>query len=140
MNISNVNHLSVVSTNEVKTAAFLKAVLGCVEHNHSGWFRLPGCSTLVHVIEIDDAERPSDEEMFHYYNHNALEVDDIRKLTQRCISGGYAAFQMDNKGEESPIDGASDLTFGLRTVFVRDPDGNLWEFAQRGFSLEELWT
>jgi catechol 2,3-dioxygenase-like lactoylglutathione lyase family enzyme len=89
---------------------------------------------------MDDPTVPDDEELFHYYRHTAFEVDDLREVCRRGVENGYLTFQMDIHGEESVIE-ASDapLDFGLKTVFVRDPDGNLWEFAQRGLSWEKLW-
>lgn len=141
MEIQAINHVCVVATNLDKTKQFLERMLDCTPHSAmESWFRIPGSGTTIHVIDIDDAIVPNEEELFHYYRHTAFEVADLREICKRGVEHGYLTFQMDLHGEERIID-AKDaaLDFGLKTVFVRDPDGNLWEFAQRGLSWEKLW-
>lgn len=141
MEIHAVNHVCVIATNLAKTGEFLKNMMGCTQHPAmDSWFRIPGQGTTVHVIDLEDAVVPIDEDLFHYYRHTAFEVSDLKEICTRALEHGYLAFQMDVEGEEQIIErpGAS-LDFGLKTVFVRDPDGNLWEFVQRGLSWDKLW-
>jgi catechol 2,3-dioxygenase-like lactoylglutathione lyase family enzyme len=141
MKIKAVNHICVVATDLDKTRGFLENLIGCTPHPAmESWFRIPDQETTIHVIDIEDADVPSEDELFHYYRHTAFEVDDLREICNRALTHGYVAFQMDVEGEEEIIENPdSALNFGLKTVFVRDPDGNLWEFAQRGHSWDKLW-
>ncbi|MEO8649845.1 MAG: VOC family protein [Acidobacteriota bacterium] len=141
MEIKAVNHICVVVRNLDKTRGFLENIIGCKQHAAmESWFRIPDQETTIHLIDIEDADVPSEDDLFHYYRHAALEVDDIKEISRRALTHGYPAFQMDVEGEEENIDSPdASLNFGLKTVFVRDPDGNLWEFAQRGHSWDKLW-
>jgi catechol 2,3-dioxygenase-like lactoylglutathione lyase family enzyme len=135
-----VNHLSVVSRNLAATEQFLTRVIRCERHQREGWYRLPGSATVIHVIELEDAVVPPDTDYFHYYTHVALEVASLRFITAESLKLGLRVFQMSSQGEERDIvSGTDSLDFGLATVFVQDPDRNLWEFAQRGHSWEALW-
>lgn len=139
--IRNVNHIGIVCNNFESASKFLMDVLGCGSHDHAGWFRLPNCTTLIHVIDIDEVVPPSEEELYHYYHHTAFETDDLHEILGRALSGGYHVFQMNMTGDESQVTERDDaLSFGLRTLFVRDKDGNLWEFLARGHSLDDLFT
>lgn len=139
--IRNVNHIGIVCKNFRSASKFLTDVLGCKPHEHEGWFRLPGSALLIHVIDIDEVVPPSEEELYHYYHHTAFETDDLYGILGRALDGGYRVFQMNMTGEESQIGERDDpLSFGLRTLFVRDEDGNLWEFLARGHSLDDLFT
>lgn len=140
MTVKAINHVSLVCRDYDAMARFLQAVLQCEPHSREGWFRIPGCPTVIHVISIEDAELPSESEMFHYYTHNAFEVDDLHAVVGRALDGGYTVFQMDNEGEEKQIKRRKDpLSFGIKTVFVRDSDNNLWEFVAQGHSWDELF-
>jgi len=135
-----INHVSIVSRNLDKTAAFLQKVIGCTPHDHEGWFRIPECSTAIHVIELEDAVVPGEDEYFHYYNHVALEVGSLVDVVKEGLKLKLRVFQMNLEGDEHDVKAADDkLAFGLKTVFIQDPDKNLWEFAQRGHSWSALW-
>ncbi|MGD9560930.1 MAG: VOC family protein [Pyrinomonadaceae bacterium] len=141
MEIKAVNHICVVATNLDKTRRFLETMIGCTQHPAmDSWFRIPDQETTIHVIDIEDADAPNEDDLFHYYRHAAFEVDDLKEICRRALTNKYVPFQMDVEGEEEIIDSPdSALDFGLKTVFVKDPDGNLWEFAQRGHSWDKLW-
>jgi len=140
MNIVKINHLTVVVKNFEKACQFYEGFLGCTHHKEiDSWFYIPGTEHLLHVIDIEDAEVPSDEDMFHYYTHFALEVQNLRKVLEKAILLNLTVFQMDSEGEEHQIQSIQDdLSFGIKTLFIRDYDNNLWEFIQKGFSWDKL--
>jgi catechol 2,3-dioxygenase-like lactoylglutathione lyase family enzyme len=136
-----VHHLSVVSKDLAKYRAFAKGLLQLKQHpKHSGWFVAKDRSIQLHVIEIEDTASDMDD-MHHYYRHSAIEVSDLAAVLKRARKLRLKPFQMDENGEEKRIKpGSTKLDFGLRTLFVRDPDDNLWEFVQPGRSWPALFS
>lgn len=135
------NHISIVARDLKSTKRFLCDILGYKQHHEvESWFINPDGGPSIHVIELDDAEVPSEEDMFHYYTHFAFETSSLVKLLKKVLKAKHRAFQMDMEGNEREVTSVSDdLSFGLKTLFVQDPDNNLWEFLQKGHSLPEFW-
>lgn len=134
------NHLAIVTRNRDAMRDFLESVIGVTPHKHSGWYSLGDSGFLIHVIPIDEAERPPLSDLHHYYRHLALETSSLRGILASALGAGLEVFQMDMAGDEQKInDLTNSLEFGLRTLFVRDHDGNLWEFLERGHSLPALF-
>lgn len=135
-----INHIAIICKNLTKANKFATRVLNLRQHaKHNSWFKATDNSLTVHVIEIEEA-KSNLKDMHHYYRHVALEVASLEKIVKSAIALKLRVFQMDENGEESIITKRTvHLDFGLRTVFVRDFDGNLWEFVQRGRSWADLW-
>jgi catechol 2,3-dioxygenase-like lactoylglutathione lyase family enzyme len=56
---------------------------------------------------------------------------------KRLLDAGLKPFSLDADCAIDPIGLATDpLTFGSRSVYVEDPDANLFEFVEVGVSLE----
>ncbi len=135
-----INHIGLVTADLQMLRRFLEHLLRASPHAQEDWFILPNSDVVIHIIEIEDAVRPSNHDMHHYYRHIAVEVEDIRTALSDSLKLNLAPFQMDMEGNEHIVESPSDsLSHGLRTLFVRDYDGNLWEFLQRGHSASVLF-
>ena len=141
MKQSGIHHLTLVVRDQQKAVQFYQTILGYTPSGvQDSWLRPEGDGPMLHLIEIDDAELPAAEDMFHYYNHLAFEAPSLRNSLKSALSLGATVFQMDHQGEEHSVADENDsLEFGLKTLFVRDPDNNLIELVQRGFSWDELF-
>lgn len=141
MRFLNLNHICVIINDLEKSRKFYEDFLGLVPHGEvEGWYKAEGNGPVLHLIEIEDAGVPPEEDMHHYYRHFAFEVSSLEDVANRALELRFNPFQMDTEGEEHEITSPSDdLSFGIKTVFVRDPDNNLWEFVKKGHSWEMLW-
>lgn len=141
MKFLDLNHICIIINDLEKSKKFYEEFLGLIPHGEvGGWYKVEGNGPTVHLIEIEDAGVPSEEDMHHYYRHFAFEVSSLESAAKKALELGFHPFQMDTEGEEHEITSPEDdLSFGIKTVFVRDPDNNLWEFVQKGHSWEMLW-
>lgn len=142
MKLNDLNHICVIVKSLEASSKFYIDFLGLIPHKEvDGWFYVDGTGPVIHLIEIEEAEIPSDEDMHHYYRHFAFEVDSLREVVEKSLEHGFLTFQMDSEGNEKKLINATDpIDFGIKTIFVRDPDHNLWEFVQKNFSWNLLWT
>ena len=69
--------------------------------------------------------------------HNiALQLPDLRAVLRVLLAGGIRVAQIDFGGGEREVSSGDDsLDFGVGSLFVRDPDGNLIEFLQLGHGI-----
>lgn len=141
MKFLDLNHICVIIKDKERSKKFYEDFLELSQHSEEeNWYKVEGNGPTIHLIEIDEAEVPSEEDMHHYYRHFAFEVSSLKSVSSRALESGFHPFQMDTEGEEHEITSTDDdLNFGIKTVFVRDPDNNLWEFVQKGHSWEMLW-
>lgn len=140
MELKALNHICVIVKDMERSRAFYESFLELSAHPRvEGWYRT-SAGPVLHLIAIDEAERPGEDDWHHYYRHFAFEVEDLRRVVKRALAHELQCFMMDTEGEEHYIKVDTDpLSFGIRTLFIRDPDDNLWEFVQRGHSWSELW-
>jgi catechol 2,3-dioxygenase-like lactoylglutathione lyase family enzyme len=136
------NHLCIVSKDFSATKAFLENLLDYRTHPEMDrWFVGNDGVPIIHVVKMPNAVLLGEDEMYHYYTHFALEVPSIKAILKKAVDAGYTTFQMDLSGNEHSVDALDDeLTFGNRTLFVRDPDRNLWEFLEKGHSNPLFWA
>lgn len=70
------------------------------------------------------------------FQHVALQVPDLRAVLAVLIDEGVRVFQVDFQGNEKILDSSFDpIDFGVGSLFVHDPDGNLVEFMQLGHGI-----
>ena len=126
-----IHHVGLIVTDRPRSEAFYMGILGFERHHKiSSWLKINETNTI-HLINI--AEAGSDNSIYHRIQHVALQVDSLTKVVEVLMSNGQKPFQMDFEGKVRDIPSASDtLEYGIGTVFVRDPDGNLIEFLQIG--------
>jgi catechol 2,3-dioxygenase-like lactoylglutathione lyase family enzyme len=60
-------------------------------------------------------------------------VERLESILAILLEAGLSPFQANLKGEQRPIVSRDQpLDFGIGTIFVHDPDGNIVEFVERG--------
>jgi catechol 2,3-dioxygenase-like lactoylglutathione lyase family enzyme len=129
-----IHHVGLVVSDLPAARRFDEGVLGLPRHHaRPSWLVLDAASTL-HLIPLGDpavADPPH-----HAYRHVALQVPELRAALGVLLAGGLRVFQADFAGHEREVGSvAAPLDFGVGTLFVRDPDGNLVEFLQQGHGL-----
>lgn len=129
-----INHVGLVVKDLKKAESFYVDVLGLQRHHfRPSWFVLNATTTL-HLIPLADPN--SADPPHHAYRHVALQVPDLRAILRVLLAGNVSVFQADFSGGER-VAGSADapLDFGVGSLFVRDPDGNLIEFLQIGHGI-----
>jgi catechol 2,3-dioxygenase-like lactoylglutathione lyase family enzyme len=137
--IKAVNHVCLVVQDQLKAEGFYIDVLGLRRHKvRDSWLHLTDATTL-HLVEIPEAS--VDQSLYHEVQHFALQTGDLRNALGVLINAGLHPFQMDFEGNEKQVATSEDpLTFGIGTLFVNDPDGNLVEFIELGRGVFESET
>jgi catechol 2,3-dioxygenase-like lactoylglutathione lyase family enzyme len=134
MKYQGINHVSLLVTNSERAKHFFLEVLGLEQHKHIPVWFIAGASTI-HTIEIPDAP-PLETSPYDVVHHVALQVDDLHEVLSRLLAASLKPFQVDIKMHKKPLMNADDdLSYGTGTIFVSDPDGNLFEFVQIGRGL-----
>jgi len=126
-----VNHVCLVVKDRDAAEQFYNGLLGLERHHKiSTWFVLNEQSTL-HLVHIPEAE--VDNSLYHEVQHFALQVPDLQEILALLLNNTQKPFQMDFEGKTKDVTSLDDpLDFGIGTLFVYDPDGNLVEFVQIG--------
>jgi catechol 2,3-dioxygenase-like lactoylglutathione lyase family enzyme len=126
-----INHVGLVTKDQAKAEEFYIGVLGLRRHKDvDSWFHLNE-SLLLHLIEIPEAT--VDKSLYHEVQHFALQVPNLDLVLKTLIDSRLNPFQMDFEGNiKQVVSRDDDLEFGIGTLFVEDPDGNLVEFLQMG--------
>jgi catechol 2,3-dioxygenase-like lactoylglutathione lyase family enzyme len=129
-----INHVGFVVKDLPAADRFYAEVLGLPRHHvRPSWFVLNATSTL-HLIPLGDPA--ANEPPHHAYRHVALQVSDLRAVLRVLLAGGVRVSQIDFAGGEREVTSVDDpLDFGVGSLFVRDPDGNLIEFLQLGHGI-----
>jgi catechol 2,3-dioxygenase-like lactoylglutathione lyase family enzyme len=107
-------------------------------------FEQPSGSTLIfsvcdrilslHLIPL--ADKSTADPPHHAYRHVALQVPDLRTVLGVLLTGGVRVLQVDFEGNQREVTSNDDpLDFGVGSLFVHDPDGNLIEFLQLGHGI-----
>jgi catechol 2,3-dioxygenase-like lactoylglutathione lyase family enzyme len=137
INIKAVHHVCLVVKDMTKSENFYVNVLG-LEHHHKvrSWLVLNETSSI-HLVNIPEAE--ADASLYHEVQHFALQVENLNEVRSILLDGGLKPFQMDFEGNVKEVASKSaELNFGIGTLFVYDPDGNLVEFLQLGVGAFQL--
>ena len=133
MTFRGINHVNIVVTSAEAAREFLVDVLGLEPHPVVPVWFIAG-NVTVHVIEAEDAH--SDTSVYRRLQHVAFEVDDLDEVYKRLVAApehlGLEPFRMGLDAQAQPLKTAQDIDKGIGTLFVRDLDGNLYEFVQLG--------
>jgi glyoxylase I family protein len=135
MKYQGINHVSLLVTNNERARHFFLEVLGLEQHQRFPvWFIAGACT--IHVIEIPDAPLEASPSPYGVVRHVALQVDNLQELLSRLLAASLNPFKVDFEMRKKPLtDLNDDLSYGTGTIFVSDPDGNLFEFIQIGRGL-----
>ncbi len=129
-----IHHVGLVVSDLKAAEEFYGGVLGLRPHHaRPSWFVLNATSTL-HLVPLGDAT--AKEPPHHAYRHVALQIPDLRAVLRVLLAGGLRVRQIEFGGGEREVVSAEDsLDFGVGSLFVHDPDGNLIEFLQLGHGI-----
>ena len=132
--IEAIHHVGLVVKDLKQAEEFYVGFLGLKRHHQRpNWLILNATSTL-HLIPL--ADPAAVEPKHHSYRHVALQVADVRAVLHILPPSRTRLFQADLLGREQDVVSADDpLDFGVGSLFVRDPDGNLIEFLQLGHGI-----
>ena len=127
--INRLKHMRVRAVDQARSEAFYVGVLGLEPHpTKKNWLRTRDREFSVHLMpgttRSTDGNDHSD-----LARHFALESDDLEGVVDGLLAAGYTPFQAELTGRSEELADSSDLTFGIGTIFVFDPDNNLVEFV-----------
>lgn len=133
MPIKAINHVGVRVRDMKVSAEFYSGLLGFKPNPKKPNWLLLESGQMVHLMPGTDG---SDEgrDVGDLARHFALEVDSLEDIVALLMRHGYKPFQAElNKPDGSKpgrrnVADANDLTYGIGTIFVEDPDGNIVEF------------
>ncbi|WP_178130490.1 VOC family protein [Reyranella sp. CPCC 100927] len=130
--VETIHHVGIGVTDLVRARAFYIDTLGFRPHHQvPTWLILNNASAL-HLVPLAAGGPPR----HHPVQHVALQVPDLRSTLASLLDCGCTPFQIDFAGNTHAVTQPLDpLDFGIGTLFVRDPDGNLVEFLQLGHGL-----
>jgi catechol 2,3-dioxygenase-like lactoylglutathione lyase family enzyme len=134
-----IHHVGLVVSDAPAAERFYAGALGLRRHPaRRSWFVLGATSTL-HLIPraaVPGAGAADADPPHHAYRHVALQVADLRAVLRHLLAAGVRVTQVGFDGGERVVTAGDDpLDFGVGTLFVRDPDGNLIEFVQPGHGI-----
>ncbi len=129
--IEALNHVCLIVKDLEVAEKFYVRVLGLKRHPKiPTWYLLNEQSTL-HLLSFRSSQ--VNDSVYRRYQHFALQISNLDQVLPLLLENNLKPFQMDLKGNTRPVVSLDDsLDFGVGTVFVRDPDGNLVEFIQMG--------
>jgi catechol 2,3-dioxygenase-like lactoylglutathione lyase family enzyme len=133
MKVEAIHHVGLVVKDREAAERFYVGVLGLTRvPERPSWLRL-NATNAIHIIPFGTGEA---EHPHHGYRHVALQVADLRPVLHRLLDHGLRVFQAGFDGGEKAITCRDDpLDFGIGSIFVRDPDGNLIEFLRLGHGI-----
>ena len=132
------HHTGVRTFDVDESRAFYCGVLGLQPNPaKDNWLGVPGVDhQFVHLMPASGVDRPSGsarENARDGADHVALETHDLRAVVARLLEKGCRPFQteLDFSKRRDVTSADQPLDFGIGTVFVIDPAGNVVEFIQR---------
>lgn len=125
------NHVSLRVSSIAQASRFYTDVLGLKPHpDKPNWLGV-GQGCLIHLMEptLDQPDAPVDPA-----RHVALDVASLEEAVTLLLRRGLKPYQatVDQRQFKEITSPDQELDFGIGTVFVRDPDGNVIEFVQKG--------
>jgi hypothetical protein len=82
-------------------------------------------------ISCASTARRREDDTSDYARHVCLEAESLEEVVMTLLARGLKPFQAEiDATKRRELTDASDLTFGIGTVFVTDPEGNIVEFMQ----------
>ena len=133
MTFRGINHVIIVVASAAVAREFLVDVLGLEPHPVVPVWFIAG-DAMLHVVEVEDAQ--SDTSVYRQLQHVAFEVNDLDEVYERLSAApehlGLKPFRMGLDAQAQPLETPGDIDKGIGTLYVRDLDGNLYEFVQLG--------
>ena len=131
-----VHHVGLRIRNAEAIRAFYVGVLGLEPHpQKQNWLGWKGGGHPIHLMSGTDLSVDGRDQT-DLARHLAIEVDDLREVARLLLAHNLRPFQSGfgiDERRDVTLDG--DLSFGIGTVFVADPDGNMIEFVQANLGI-----
>ena len=133
MTIKAVNHVGVRVKDMNVATAFYSGVLGLTPKPQKPNWLLMENGQMVHLMPAT-AESAEGHDVGDLARHFALQVDSLEDVAALLLRHGLKPFQAElykpggGKPGRRNITDTRDLTYGIGTIFVEDPDGNIVEF------------
>jgi catechol 2,3-dioxygenase-like lactoylglutathione lyase family enzyme len=132
--VQQINHVGIVVRDRVAAERFYVDILGFEPLTERPWWLRVNDRSTIHLIHLEKAE--ADDSLRRRYQHFALQVEDLRAVLEVLLEGGVRVFQVDFQGNEQVLTATEEaIDFGVGSLFVHDPDGNLVEFMQLGHGI-----
>lgn len=130
MRIKSVNHVGIRSLDRAASEHFYVGILGLQPHpTKTNWLHTADGHFGIHLMPGTDKSDDGNDNA-DLARHFALESDDLEGVVDGLLAASLKPFQADITAQHrKELSDSSDLTFGIGTVFVFDPDMNLVEFV-----------
>ncbi|HKU94235.1 MAG TPA: VOC family protein [Vineibacter sp.] len=127
-----IHHVGIGVADLARARAFYVDTLGLQPHHQVPTWLVLNETSALHLVPLAAVGPARSLQV----QHVALQVPDLRVVLALLLDCGCTPFQIDFAGNVHTVTLTTDpLDFGIGTLFVRDPDGNLVEFLQLGHGL-----
>lgn len=141
MTIKAINHIGVRVRDMKAASEFYTRVFGFkAQPNKPNWLWISN-GQMIHLMPATD-QSDAGRDVADLARHFAFEVDSLEAVVSLLLEHGLKPFQAALDQTRHELTDTSDLTFGIGTVYVTDPDGNVMEFVDtsRGIFADVLGT
>lgn len=130
MKIKSVNHVGIRALDRAAAEHFYVGILGLKPHpTKTNWLESEDKHFSIHLMPGTDRSNNGNDNA-DLARHFALESDDLEGVVDGLLAAGLQPFQANITAQErKDLTDSKDLSFGIGTIFVFDPDGNLVEFV-----------
>jgi catechol-2,3-dioxygenase len=130
VNLKQVNHVGIRTKDMEELGRFYAEVLGLTPHPEKrNWLKVGDSNTLIHLMPVNGSAEGNDTS--DYARHVCLEAESLEEVVTAMLARGIKPFQCEiDATKRRELTDASDLTFGIGTLFITDPEGNVIEFMQ----------
>ena len=129
------HHAGFATKDEAVAKAFWCGLLGFSEcPNKRNWLGWDGKSYPIHLMPHQEGDGSGG-----FSRHVAIEVSKLELILEKLLGAGLKPFQSALSGERRDIISLDQpLDFGIGTIFLRDADGNVVEFVERGRGIFQI--
>lgn len=129
MRVKGLHHVGIRVRDMLVASEFYIGVLGFRSNPaKTNWLSLENGQT-VHLMPATEHSNPG-RDMTDLARHIAFEVESLEDTVLHLLRHGLEPFQAGlDLAQRRYLKDAGDLAFGIGTVFVMDPDGNVLEFV-----------
>ena len=130
MEFKQINHVGIRARDKEQLSRFYADVLGLTQHpEKTNWFKVGDSDTMIHLMPADGSAEGKDA--IDCARHVCLEVESLEEVVTTLLNRGLKPFQTEiDATKRRELTDAKDLSFGIGTVFISDPEGNIVEFMQ----------
>lgn len=133
MRVTSLDHVGIRVRDMSAATEFYCGLLDLrVNERKPNWLSLPD-GRMIHLMPATDRSRDGND-IGDLARHCAFRVDNLEEAVTTLLAKGLRPFQVElgAGGRRKDLVDADDLSFGIGTVFVSDPDGNVLEFVDIG--------